>query len=166
MCSVDASILTGSRQDAITYAKSFLLGGGGLLLASVGVTAAFTGILGLVLLIYFLVSGKRIVDGTLWLIPPEHRPEVAAMTEKVTPLLRRYLVGLLVIVTYTAIVGWIGFGPIFHLPHRPAARPHRRRPRAHSGCGPFSSAVLVGLTAIQQADLMGGAGDRRGLRWC
>jgi predicted PurR-regulated permease PerM len=139
-------------RDAITSAKTFLVdGGGGLLLASVGVTAAFTGILGLVLLIYFLISGKRIVDGTLWLIPPEHRPEVAAMAEKVAPLLRRYLIGLLVIVTYTAIVGWIGFGPVFNLPHAPLLGLIVGILELIPVAGPFTSAVLVGLTAIQQA---------------
>jgi predicted PurR-regulated permease PerM len=143
--------IDGITQEAVITAKSFLLSGGGLLLASVGVTAIFTGILGLVLLIYFLVSGKRIVDGTLWLIPPEHRPEVAAIAEKVTPLLRRYLVGLLLIVTYTTVVGWIGFGPVFHLPHAPLLGLIVGILELIPVAGPFTSAVLVGLTAIQQA---------------
>ena len=143
--------LDGITRDFIAAAKSFALSDQALFVASIGASAAFTGILSLVLLIYFLVSGKRIVDGTLWLIPPEHRPEVAAMAEKVTPLLRRYLIGLLVIVTYTAVVGWIGFGPVFHLPHAPLLGLLVGILELVPVAGPFTSAVLVELTAIQQA---------------
>jgi predicted PurR-regulated permease PerM len=141
----------GIARDLIASAKTFLLSDQALFVASIGITAAFTGILSLVLLIYFLVSGKRIVNGTLWLIPPEHRPEVAAIAEKVAPLLRRYLIGLLVIVTYTATVGWIGFGPVFHLPHAPLLGLLVGILELIPIAGPFTSAVLVALTAIQQA---------------
>jgi len=32
-------------------------------------------------------------------------------------VLRRYLIGLFLVVIYTSCVAWIGFGPVFHLPH-------------------------------------------------
>src|SRR5262249_59332923 len=83
-------------------------------LASNAIAAAFGAVLLLVLLLYFLVSGKTVVAGVLWLVPPEYRTEVGAVVDKVQPLLWRYFVGLVVVVTYTTTAAWIGLGLVYH----------------------------------------------------
>src|SRR5579872_578714 len=87
------------------------------MLAGLGASVAFGTALFLVLLFYFFVSGPQLAKGTLRLAPPEYRDAIATFGERVNPVLQRYLRGLCAIVIYSAVVSWIGVGPIFHLPH-------------------------------------------------
>ncbi|HZS82556.1 MAG TPA: AI-2E family transporter [Stellaceae bacterium] len=144
--------------EAMNAAKTFLMSGEALYFATMGITAVFGSFLCAVLVLYFLISGKRIVNGTLWLVPPEHRPEVAAMVKKVGPLLRRYLVGLCVVVLYTTAVAWIGFGAIFHIPHAPLLSAVVGLLELIPIVGPLSSACLVGIAAVQESSLWIAAG--------
>lgn len=92
-------------------------GGLGLRFAGYGVATIFGAILMLVLLIYLLISGKQVAAGVFWLVPPEYRDGVGSITDKVLPMLWRYFVGLLGVITYTTCIAAIGFGAIF-LTHR------------------------------------------------
>ncbi len=103
-------------------------GGVGLKFPGYGIATVFGGILMLVLLVYMLLSGKRVAAGVFWLVPPEYRAGVDSITEKVLPMLWRYFVGLLGVIAYTTSLAWIGFGVVFHLPHP------RRRSRSPSAC--------------------------------
>ena len=119
-------------------------------LASNAIAAAFGAVLLLVLLLYFLVSGKTVAAGVLWLVPPEYRPEVGAVVDKVLPLLWRYFVGLVVVVTYTTTAAWIGLGLVYHLPRAPLLAVTIGLLELVPLIGPPASIAIVALNAAQQ----------------
>ena len=110
-------------------------------------------LLGLVLLLvlipYFLVSGPEIADSTLWLIPPERRESVRSLLPKVVPMMRRYLIGIVCVVTYTAVAAYIGYGVIFYLPHAILLSIAIGLLEIIPSIGPTVSFLLVGLAAVQ-----------------
>lgn len=111
----------------------------------------------LVLMPYLMISAPRLAAGSIWLLPPEHRPSVEELLPKIVPVLRRYLVGLAIVVTYTATVAWIGFGPIFHLPDAVLLAITVGVLELIPVVGPFMSATLVGIIAIQQSGIVAAA---------
>lgn len=104
----------------------------------------------LVLMPYFMISAPRLASGTIWLLPPERRRSVEDLLPKIVPILRRYLIGLVLVVSYTATVGWIGFGPVFHLPHAVLLAITVGVLELVPVIGPVASATIVGLVAVQQ----------------
>jgi len=108
------------------------------------------GIMTLVLVPYFLISGPRLAGGTLWLIPPERRRSVQEMLPKLLPMLRRYVVGLIVVVIYAAAVAYIGFGLLFRVPGAGVLAIVVGLLEMIPVVGPVTSLVLVGLTAVSQ----------------
>jgi predicted PurR-regulated permease PerM len=114
----------------------------------------FGGFLTLVLMPYFMISAPRLAAGTIWLLPPEHRGSVEDLLPKIIPILRRYLVGLAIVVTYTATVAWIGFSPIFHLPNAVLLAITVGVLELVPVIGPVISAVLVALVAAQQSGIV------------
>lgn len=128
-----------------------LLNAGSILLAlklSVGTVAG--GVMTLVLVPYFLISGQRLADGTLWLIPPERRRSVQEMLPKLVPMLRRYVVGLIAVVIYAAAVAYFGFGLLFKVPGAGVLAIVVGLLEMIPVVGPVTSLVLVGLTAVSQ----------------
>ena len=130
--------------------RAFVGTGTLLSLASYGVAAAFGAILLLVLLLYFLISGKRVAAGVFWLVPPEYRREADAILQKVLPLLWRYFVGLLVVVAYTTTAAWIGLGVFYHLPRAPLLAVAIGLLELVPLIGPTTSITIVALNAAQQ----------------
>src|SRR6516165_974507 len=57
-------------------------------------------ILTLVLLFYFLLSGASIAQGLLQLVPPRNRPLIVHIWGILDPILKRYFIGILVVVAY------------------------------------------------------------------
>jgi predicted PurR-regulated permease PerM len=108
----------------------------------------------LVLMPYFMISAPRLAAGTIWLLPPERRRPVQDLLPKIIPVLRRYLVGVGIVVTYTAVVAWIGFGPIFHLPHAVLLAITVGILELIPVIGPFMSATIVGVIAIQEQGIV------------
>jgi predicted PurR-regulated permease PerM len=130
----------------------------GVKLASYGVTALVNSILMLVLLIYFLISGRQVAGGVFWLVPPEYRPEADRVVCRVLPMLWRYFVGLVGVISYTTLTAWLGFRFVFHLPHAPVLAVAVGLLELIPVIGPAISLALVGLTAIQQTSILGIAG--------
>lgn len=118
--------------------------------AGMGVTLVFGTFLTLVLMPYFMISAPRLAAGAIWLLPPERRRSVEELLPKIVPVLRRYLIGIVLVVLYTALVAWIGFGPVFHLPHAALLAIAVGVLELVPVIGPFASATIVGLVAIQQ----------------
>src|SRR5205085_392513 len=85
-------------------------------IGQLGIGALFGLFLTLVLTPYFMISGPRLAAGAIWLIPPERRKSVTDLLPKIIPALRRYLLGIFLVVVYTSLIAWIGFGPVFALP--------------------------------------------------
>ncbi|MBO0737628.1 MAG: AI-2E family transporter [Alphaproteobacteria bacterium] len=104
----------------------------------------------LILMLYFMISAPRLTAGTIWLLPPEHRRSVEELLVKIAPILRRYLIGLVLVVSYTASVAWIGFGPAAHLPHAALLAITVGLLELIPVIGPVTSATIVGLIAVQQ----------------
>ena len=107
----------------------------------------------LVLTPYFMISGPRLAAGAIWLIPPERRHSVVELLPKIVPMLRRYLVGIVLVVVYASTVAWIGFGPVFHLANALLLAITVGVLELVPVIGPLSSAALVGIVAVQQASL-------------
>ncbi|HWD59412.1 MAG TPA: AI-2E family transporter [Stellaceae bacterium] len=133
-------------------AASAALGIGALArVAGAGLAVVFGGVMLLVLTPYFMISGPRLSAGAVWLVPPERRHSIEHLLPRLLPVLRRYLVGVLAVVSYTAFVGWIGFGLIFGLPHAPLLSIVVGVLEIIPVIGPVTAATLAGLAAFQHA---------------
>ncbi len=126
-------------------------------LALTGTVFGVGGILGvfltLVLTPYFMISGPGLVDGMIWLVPPERRGSVKRILPSVAPALRRYFVGVAVVVVFTAAAAYLGFGLLFHLPHAMLLSIAVGVLEIIPALGPFASMVLVGLSSVQEHSL-------------
>jgi predicted PurR-regulated permease PerM len=118
--------------------------------AGLAVSFIFGTFLTLVLIPYFMISAPRLAAGTIWLLPPERRRSVEDLLPKIIPVLRRYLIGLGLVIFYTTAVGWLGFGLVFHLPHAVLLAFVVGVLELVPVIGPFTSATIVGLVAVQQ----------------
>jgi predicted PurR-regulated permease PerM len=123
-------------------------------LLEVGVGLIFGAFLTLVLIPYFMVSGPRLVAGTIGLLPPEHRHFAQVLVARLAPALRRYMFGVLMVVAYTSVIAWIGFYPVFHLPNALLLAVTVGIREMGPAAGPLTSAVLVGLTALEQNSML------------
>lgn len=125
--------------------------------AGLAVSLIFGTFLTLVLMPYLMISAPRLAAGSIWLLPPEHRRSVEDLLPKIIPVLRRYLIGLAIVVGYTATVAWIGFGPVFHLPDAVLLAITVGVLELIPVIGPFMSATLVGVVAVQQSGIVAAA---------
>ncbi len=147
--SFDPDALTRALLD---YVRNLLSGSGApLRFASYGVVAMSETMLTLVVLIYFLVSGRHLALGILWLVPPEYRREVHTAAARVRPLLRRYVAGVAAVMLYTTVVAWIGFGPAFHLEGAALLAVVVGLLELIPVLGPAASGALVCVSALQQS---------------
>jgi predicted PurR-regulated permease PerM len=121
--------------------------------AGIAGSLLFGTVLTLVLMPYFMISAPRLAAGTIWLLPPERRRSVEDLLPEIVPILRRYLIGICVVVSYTAVVGWIGFGLIFHLPDAVLLSITVAVLELIPVVGPVASATIVGLIALQQSGI-------------
>ncbi|HTV89328.1 MAG TPA: AI-2E family transporter [Stellaceae bacterium] len=125
-----------------------------LSLAMLGFGSIVGCFLTLVLIPYMMISGPRLSNGAIWLIPPERRHSVTQLLPKMLPALRRYLAGILGVVAYTAVIAYIGFGLVFGLPNAVLLSITVGVLELIPAAGPFASGVLVALTAFQQKSMM------------
>jgi predicted PurR-regulated permease PerM len=135
------------------------VGGAGFLgLTAAGVATLFGVVLVFVLIPYFMISGPRLVAGAVWLLPVAWRPAVQRALGEVTPMLRRYVIGIAVVVTFTSTVAWLGFGPLFHLPHAVLLAVVVGLLELIPVAGPILSGMIVAVTVIQQHSPWAAAG--------
>ena len=138
-------------------AEKLIAAGAIVQLGSLGVGALFGLFLTLVLIPYFMISGPRLAAAAIWLIPPERRNSVTDLLPKIIPALRRYLLGIFLVVVYTSFIAWIGFGPVFALPGAVLLAVTVGTLEIMPVVGPISAALLVGIVAAQQATLTAAA---------
>ena len=133
-------------------AQSWMAQNGRILeLAALGVAGFFGGILTLVLLGYFLLDAHRIGRGLAWLIPPRCRPFTTRVGRDLEPILRRYFIGVGVVVLYASIVAYIGLGLVLGIQHAVFLALITGLLELIPFIGPAASAVIAGLVAVQQA---------------
>jgi predicted PurR-regulated permease PerM len=125
--------------------------------AGLAASFVFGTFLTLVLMPYFMISAPRLSSGAIWLLPPERRRSVEDLLPKIVPVLRRYLIGICIVVLYTAVVAWIGFGPVFHLPNAVLLAIIVGILELIPVIGPFASATIVGIVAMQQSGIWAAA---------
>jgi predicted PurR-regulated permease PerM len=108
-------------------------------------------ILSWVLLGYLLIDAHRIADGLFWLVPPHHRPFVHRVWNDLDPVLRRYFVGVALVIIYASLVAYIGLGLILHIHHAVFLALLTGMLEVIPIVGPGAAAVIAGLVAVHQA---------------
>jgi len=119
-----------------------------LLAGGILIAAPATLVLTLVTLFYFLNSGDRIAEGVLRLAPPRYRPDIRALARRVDPVLRRYVVGVLLVVAYTAIVAWLFLRFVFGISYASPLAVVVGVLELVPVIGPAGSMALLGGTAL------------------
>jgi predicted PurR-regulated permease PerM len=150
--------LMGKRLDAAALgamvareAQSWLSQGRFLELAALGVAGIFGAILAVVLLGYFLLDAHRIGRGLAWLIPPRYRAFSTRVGRDLEPVLRRYFLGVGLVVLYASTVAYIGLGVVLEIHHAVFLALITGLLELIPFIGPAASAVIAGLVAVQQA---------------
>jgi predicted PurR-regulated permease PerM len=150
--------LSGSTLDAQRLADLITAGlpreaSGAQLLRLLGWAAAglFGFMLVWVLLGYFLLDSPAISAGLLWLVPPRQRSRAERIWHELDPLLRRYFVGVAVVVAYAAAAAYLGLGLLLGLHHAVILALLTGVLEVVPVIGPVAAAVIAGLVAVQQA---------------
>lgn len=120
-------------------------------LANLSVSAVFGFFITLVLLLYFLVGGPELGRGLFRLLPPGHRAVADRVWVQLDPLLKRYFIGIAIVVTYASVAAYIGLGPVLGIPEAGILAILSGVLEIVPIVGPIASALLVGLAALQAA---------------
>jgi predicted PurR-regulated permease PerM len=145
---VSASSIAGY---AVNAAQSWFRGSGVLVLGSLSVAGFFGFILTWVLLGYLLVDGPRVGQGLLWTVPPAHRPAAARIWRALDPIMRRYFVGIALVVLYGSAAAYLGLGFFLKLRHALVLALLTGLFEVIPLIGPALSAIIAGLAAVQEA---------------
>jgi len=122
-------------------------------------TAAFATMIGailtLVLLFYLLLSGPLVARGLLALVPPGQRPLVRDIALQSDPMVRRYFVGVIVVVVYSSTAAYFGLGFVLGIPHAALLALMTGLLEVIPLVGPIAAAVIAGLVALRHANGIG-----------
>jgi predicted PurR-regulated permease PerM len=141
---------------AVTAARNWIGQGGTLLdLATWSFAAVFGFFLTLVLLFYFLIGGKQIGRGLFWLVPPKHRLFAEHIWRRLDPVLKRYFIGVIIVVAYATVAAYIGLGLILGIHHAIFLALTTGILEMLPIVGPAAAIVLSALVAVQQATTTG-----------
>ncbi|HET7849299.1 MAG TPA: AI-2E family transporter [Pseudolabrys sp.] len=121
-------------------------------LAFAGIFSVF---LTIVLFFYFIMSGAAIMRGLLWMVPPKQRPFVQHIWSRLDPVLRRYFIGVLVVVAYAIVASYIGLGLVLGIHHAVVLALLTGLLEMIPIVGPGAAAVIAGLVAVRYATGLG-----------
>ncbi len=110
--------------------------------------AFMTTILTIVALVYFLIDGAYLVNWLVRLAPGEQRHRIRTLVTKIDVVIGRFLRGLAGLVIFTAVVVWIAFRFVFHLPYAPLFGITIGLLELLPLIGPITSGVLTSLVAF------------------
>ncbi len=119
--------------------------------AMMSFTALFELILTWVILGYLLFDAPRVSQGLLWVIAPRRRAGFLRFWRRFDPILRRYFIGIALVVLYASVAAYIGLGVFLGLHHALLLAMITGLLELLPLIGPVSSAVLAGLVAIREA---------------
>lgn len=108
-------------------------------------------VLTLVLLAFFLFTGPELARGAMWLVPPHLRPRANDLAGRIDPILSRYVVGVFLVVLYTATATWVMTGPIFRVSHAILLALAVGVLELVPVIGPILSFIAFALLAVQEA---------------
>ncbi len=118
-------------------------------LGAAAAAAAIGVVLFAALSFYMMLSGPQIGRGALWIVPPSQRGAVMRLLPPMAAVLRRFYVGVLIIVAFTAVAAWIGYGVCLHVPDAGLLALVLGVLETVPAIGPMFSAVIVGVAALQ-----------------
>jgi predicted PurR-regulated permease PerM len=121
------------------------------LITGYSLAAGMGAFLTIVLLFYFLVSGKRVAAGVLWVVPPHRRQLVERIWARLDPILLRYFIGVLAVVVYAAVAAYVGLGIILGIKHAFLLALLTGILETVPVVGPTVAAVLAGLVSLRTA---------------
>jgi predicted PurR-regulated permease PerM len=125
--------------------------GGILVLGGVATAGVFGLFLTLVLLFYFLLAGPAIARGLLWLVPPGQRPLIQHIWSRLDPVLKRYFVGIVIVVAYATTAAYVGLGPVLGLPHAVFLALLTGILEMIPMIGPAAAIAIAGMIAVRHA---------------
>jgi predicted PurR-regulated permease PerM len=105
-----------------------------------------------VLLFYFLVAGPSMARGLLGLVPPSRRPLMVAAWSKIDPILKRYFIGVLIIVLYAAAAAYLGLGLILGIRHAALLALITGLFEMLPLIGPISAILIASFAALRAAN--------------
>jgi predicted PurR-regulated permease PerM len=105
----------------------------------------------IVLLFYFLVSGRSVARGLFWIVPPNRRELVARIWARLDPVLKRYFIGVIAVVIYATIAAYIGLGVILGIHHALLLALLTGILETVPVIGPTSAAIIAGLVSLRTA---------------
>jgi hypothetical protein len=91
----------------------------------------------------------------LWLVPPAHRDLVDHIWRRVDPVLKRYFIGVFVIVLFTSIAAYMGLGVILGIHQAVFLALMTGILELIPIVGPAAAIILAGLVAVEQATGIG-----------
>jgi len=121
------------------------------MLAEWSIAGIFGFFLTLVLLFYCLAAAPQLGAGLLWLVPPLHRDATARIWARLDPVLRRYFLGVLVVVIYATGAAYVGLGLILGIRHAVLLAILTGLLEMIPVIGPITAAVIAGLVAVRYA---------------
>jgi len=122
---------------------------------SAALVTIFGAFLTLVLLFYFLLNGPGIACGLFRLAPSRQRPLIRHVWSQVDPVLRRYILGVIVVIAYAAVAAYVGLGLILGIPHAVFLALLTGLLEMIPMIGPGAAALIAGLVAIRYANGIG-----------
>jgi predicted PurR-regulated permease PerM len=121
------------------------------LVTGYGVAGVMGAFLTIVLLFYFLVSGRRVARGLFWIVPPHRRPLVARIWTRLDPVLTRYFIGVIGVVAYATVAAYIGLGVILGIQHAVFLALLTGLLETVPVIGPTAAAIIAGLVSLRTA---------------
>ena len=121
-------------------------------LAGYSLAAAMGAFLTIVLLFYFLVSGRQVAHGIFWIVPPHRRPLAARIWARLDPVLMHYFIGVIGVVIYATVAAYIGLGVILGIKHAVLLALLTGILETVPMVGPTAAAVLAGLVSLRTAN--------------
>jgi predicted PurR-regulated permease PerM len=120
-------------------------------LTGYSLAAVMGAFLTIVLLFYFLVSGKQVARGLFWIVPPHRRPLVARIWQRLDPVLMRYFIGVVGVVAYATVAAYVGLGVILGVQHAVLLACLTGILETVPVIGSTSAAILAGLVSLRTA---------------
>ncbi len=121
------------------------------ILTGYSLAATMGAFLTIVLLFYFLVSGRQVARGLFWIVPPHRRPLAARIWARLDPVLMHYFIGVIGVVIYAAVAAYIGLGVILGIQHAVLLALLTGILEIVPVVGPTAAAVLAGLVSLRTA---------------
>jgi predicted PurR-regulated permease PerM len=121
------------------------------LLTGYSLAAIMGAFLTVVLLFYFLTTGRQIALGLLWIVPPHRRPLVRRIWLRLDPVLTRYFLGMIVVVIYATTAAYVGLGFFLGIDHAVLLALLTGILETVPVVGSTSAAILAGLISLRTA---------------